>query len=388
MSQGVNPSVAKIFGVFFRFGLTGFGGPAMIAVIRDLTVNRHRWVSDETFKDSLVLAQSIPGATAMQCAAYVGMRCQGIPGGLAAYVGMGLPAFFLMLGLSALYAKTQSVAWMMALMYGLGVAVVGLIAHATWSFARVSARHLRGAGLAVASALALTAGVNPFLVILGAAGAGMALYRDRAPTAAPQPVGQALLRGLRSILPLLLGLAAVMLATFFVNRKLFDLAWLMLGINCVSFSGGFAALPIMYHLIVEVAGQMSSRMFLDGIALGQITPGPISITATFLGYMLFGFGGSIVATVAMFSPSFLILAGVAPAFGALMGSRSFYRASLGIMASFVGMLAYVTVMFAREVHWDVARAVLLAATLVAMWRRVGIPYIVGGAAVYSLILLR
>lgn len=387
MSESASPRAGTIFWVFFRFGLTGFGGPAMIAVIRDLTVRRHAWVSEATFQDGLVLSQSIPGATAMQCAAYVGLTCRGVPGALAAYVGMGLPAFFLMLGLSVIYARTQSIDWMVALMHGLAVVVVGLIAHATWDFARVSAREIRGLTVAIASAAALGAGINPFVVIVGAAAVGLVLFRHLAPAPAPVRLGDALRRGMVRMLPLFAVLCLVMAATWFANRDLFALARLMLGINCVSFSGGFAALPLMYQQIVDVTGQMSGRMFMDGIALGQITPGPISITATFLGYMLFGFGGAVVATVAMFSPSFLILITVAPAFAALKGSRRFYRASLGIMASFVGLLAYVTGKFALDIGWDGVRVLLLAATLAALWRRVGIPYIVGGAAVYALALL-
>ena len=387
MSVGAPPGVGTIFWVFFRFGLTGFGGPAMIAVIRDLTVRRHAWVSGATFQDGLVLSQSIPGATAMQCAAYVGLTCRGVPGALAAYVGMGLPAFFLMLGLSVFYAKTQSIAWMIALMHGLAVVVVGLIAHATWEFARVSAREIRGLAVAVGSAVALGADINPFLVIVGAAAVGLILFRHLTPQQAPVRLGDALCRGVTRMLPLLAALCLVLLATWLANRELFALARLMLGINCVSFSGGFAALPLMYHQIVDVAGQMSGRMFMDGIALGQITPGPISITATFLGYMLFGYTGSVVATVAMFSPSFLILITVAPAFAALKGSRLFYRASLGIAASFVGLLAFVTGKFALDIGWDGVRVLLLAATLAALWRRIGIPYIVGGAALYALVTL-
>jgi chromate transporter len=387
VSAGAPPGVGTIFWVFFRFGLTGFGGPAMIAVIRDLTVRRHAWVSGATFQDGLVLSQSIPGATAMQCAAYVGLTCRGVPGALAAYVGMGLPAFFLMLGLSVFYAKTQSIAWMIALMHGLAVVVVGLIAHATWEFARVSAREIRGGTVALASAAALGAGINPFLVIVGAAAVGLILFRHLTPQQAPVRLGDALRRGVARMLPLLAALCLVLLATWLTNRELFALARLMLGINCVSFSGGFAALPLMYHQIVDVAGQMSGRMFMDGIALGQITPGPISITATFLGYMLFGYIGSVVATIAMFSPSFLILITVAPAFAALKGSRLFYRASLGIAASFVGLLGSVTGKFALDIGWDGVRVLLLAATLAALWRRIGIPYIVGGAALYALVTL-
>jgi chromate transporter len=387
MPQTTPPSLSVLFGVFFRLGVTGFGGPAMIATMRQLSVTRHGWMREETFQDGLVLSQSIPGATGMQTAAYVGLHCRGVLGGLAAYVGLGLPAFVLMLGLSAFYAKTQSVAWMGSLMHGLSVVVVALIAQAAWIFGRVSAREPRGLFVAVASAATLGLAVNPFLVILGAAGVGMFLYRRLEPKETPKPLGDALRRGLLQALPLFAVLCAVMVGTWFYNPDLFRLAQLMLGINCVSFAGGFAALPLMYHQIVDVAGQMTGRMFMDGIALGQVTPGPISITSTFLGYMLYGPVGAVVATIAMFAPSFLILVTVAPSFAALKGSRAFFRATLGIAASFVGLLAYVTVKFALDVTWGPAQLILLAVSLLALWRRVDILYVVGFAAIFSLLAL-
>ncbi len=387
MSLSAPPRLRDIFLVFFKFGLTGFGGPAMITVIRELTVHRHRWVDEATFQDGLVLAQSVPGATAMQAAAYVGLSRRGVPGALCAYVGLGLPAFFLMLVLSAFYARTQSIDWMLALMRGLSVVVVALLGYAAWTFARVSCREPRGLLVALVSGTALGFDVNPFLVILGAAVAGLFLYRDRQPADVPKPLGNALAKGLRQALPLLCLLGLAMAATWFYDPGLFALCRLMLGINCVSFSGGFSALPIMYHLIVDVAGQMSGKTFMDGIALGQITPGPISITSTFLGYMLYGPVGATAATIAMFAPSFLILVTVAPSFAALKGSRRFFRATLAIAASFVGLLGYVTARFATEAQWSPAAVVLAAAALLALWRRVEVPYVVGFAALYSLVAL-
>lgn len=387
MNEPPRPSPGRIFLVFFRFGVTAFGGPAMIAAIRDLTVRRLRWVDAATFEDGLALVQSIPGATALQCASFVGLRCRGVAGGLAAYLGMGLPAFLLMVGLSILYAKTQSIAWMLALMRGLAVIVVALMAQATISFARTSARESGAVVIAALSAIALGLGLNPFYVILGAAAGGLGLFRKRSPLARPAPLAAALGQGVRQALPLFLVLCAVVAATWCYRRELFSLVMLMLGINCVSFAGGMAALPIMYRQIVEVDGLMSAKMFMDGIALGQITPGPISITATFLGYMLFGLIGSVAATVAMFAPSFLALVMVDPAFKALLGSRGFYRASRGIAASFVGLLAYMTVKFTLDITWDPQQALLLILGLTALWRGLKVVWVVLFAAVYALILL-
>jgi Chromate transport protein ChrA len=104
-----NPALTRLFGSFLRLGITAFGGPAMVAYIKEMSVNRHKWLDEGTFKDGVVLCQSIPGATAMQTAAYVGLRARGIAGALASFVGFGLPAFMLMLMLSSLYTKYHAV---------------------------------------------------------------------------------------------------------------------------------------------------------------------------------------------------------------------------------------------------------------------------------------
>src|SRR4030066_1695277 len=105
-----SPSASRLFLSFLRLGLTAFGGPAMISYIRELSVKRNNWLDDETFKDGVALTQSIPGATAMQMAAYAGLKSRGVGGALLSYIGFGLPAFVLMLILSALYGKSRNIA--------------------------------------------------------------------------------------------------------------------------------------------------------------------------------------------------------------------------------------------------------------------------------------
>ena len=121
------PSGTKLFFSFLKLGLTAFGGPAMIAHIRSVAVNRNEWMDDGTFKDGVALAQSLPGATAMQVAAYVGLRSRGVMGALLSYAGFGLPAFLLMVLLSALYEKTRNVSQVASLFNGLQVIVVAFV---------------------------------------------------------------------------------------------------------------------------------------------------------------------------------------------------------------------------------------------------------------------
>ena len=142
----------NLFLSFLRLGLTAFGGPAMVVYIKEMSVNRHQWLDKETFKEGVVLCQSIPGATAMQTAAYVGLRAKGITGALVSFVGFGLPAFILMLVLSSLYARYHAVPGVISLFNGLQVVVVAIIANATYSFGKSTFKNYRDVILAIAAA--------------------------------------------------------------------------------------------------------------------------------------------------------------------------------------------------------------------------------------------
>jgi chromate transporter len=172
-----------------------------------------------------------------------------------------------------------------------------------------------------------------------------------------------------------------------VKADLFTLAAIMLKIDLFAFGGGFASLPLMLHEIVIVKGWMASGTFMDGIALGQVTPGPIVITATFVGYIVQGLAGAVVATIAIFSPSFFMVVTIAPVFDRLRSSPYFARVIDGILASFVGLLIYVLIKFALAVPWDVVRIILGLAALAALIRKVDILYIVPAGAVLSVIFL-
>jgi chromate transporter len=161
----------------------------------------------------------------------------------------------------------------------------------------------------------------------------------------------------------------------------------MFRIDLFAFGGGFASVPLMYHEIVDVRSWMDGETFMNGIALGQVTPGPIVITATFVGYLLHGIAGAVVATVSVFLPSFLMVVGVVPYFDRLRASDYFNRCMSGILASFVGLLLSVTIQFALGVSWDVPRIVLAGAALVALVRGVDVLWVVLVGIALSLIIL-
>ena len=379
------PSLHRLFAVFLRLGATAFGGPAMIAYIRDVTVEREQWLSQAAFQEGLALCQTIPGATAMQVAAYVGLRVRGMRGALASYLGFALPAFLLMLMLSALYRPAHSLPAVTAAFSGLQAIIVALIANATITFGRHTLASWRYAGVTLMAAVLFWLAVHPIIILLLAALLGLTLDIGKAgqPPAPPSPLPATT----RPLLGLLFTAAAALGLLALFRADLAQLALLMAKIDLVAFGGGFASLPLLFQQIVQVRGWLDGPTFLDGIALGQLTPGPIVITATFVGYLSQGVVGAVVATVAIFFPSLVLVIGTAPHFARLHSSPLFTRAVDGILCSFVGLLCTVTVHFAMQVSWKWPHLLLALLAFIALRRKVDILWVVlvGGTAAVLLL---
>jgi len=365
-------TASSLFLSFLRLGLTAFGGPAMVAYIKELSVNRHHWLDKETFREGVALCQTIPGATAMQMAAYVGLRAKGIAGALSAFVGFSLPAFILMLVLSALYSRYHTVPGIISLFKGLQVIVVAIVANATYSFGKSTFKNYKEVFIAMTASILFWAGISPFIVIIGAALAGIIFSRRRIVASAYTKNRH----NFKELLILLVFPLLMLAMLYFIDSKLFNLAALMMRIDLFAFGGGFASIPLMLHEIVDVRGWMDNKTFMDGIALGQVTPGPIVITSTFVGYLTHGIAGAFVATIAIFTPSFLMVIAITPVFDRLKASAYFLGATKGILASFVGLLFFVTVKFSLAVPWDIVRVVLAITAFAALMKKVDILYVV------------
>ena len=381
--------ISSLFLVLLRLGLTAFGGPAMVAYIRDVAVGKKMWLSEQSFADGTALCQSIPGATAMQVAAYVGLRARGARGALATFVGFGLPAFVLMVVLSGVYQVCRDLQPVASAFRGLHVIVVALVANAVVTFGHSSIKNWRDAILACGAATFLFFRGSPILAIVASAAVGVLLYRGaKLPTRPAQPAGQR--SGRRRVsLVLVAALAggAVFAALSVANRRLFDLATVMVKVDLFAFGGGFASVPVMLHQVVDVRNWMDSRTFMDGIALGQVTPGPIVITATFVGYQIAGLLGAVVGTVAIFAPSFLMVLITVPYLDRLQQALLFRRVLRGVLASFVGLLLAVTVQFATAAAWSAPSIVLAVLAFVALRCKIDIFWVVLVGAVVSVFVL-
>jgi chromate transporter len=381
------PSLIRIFAAFLRLGLTAFGGPAMVPYIRAMAVDKRKWLGESTFRLGMAVCQLIPGATAMQMAAWVGLRSRGGPGALAAYLGFGLPAFSLMAVLSMLYFSARDVPMMAAAFSGLQLMVVALILHAAINFSR---RYLDGLA---SELLACLAGVwlglrgNPILALATVCLLSVFVFRREQGdqiTASDEPVEG---RPLLSASVFLAGMGALLALLFMADRQLFHLGALMVKIDCFAFGGGYVSVPLMLHEIVEVRGWLTGAQFMDGIALGQVTPGPIVMTGAFVGYAVAGLIGAVTATVMVFAPSLIILCAVTPFAGRLITSPVARRVLRGSLISLVGLMAAVAARFLLSVDWNPTAALLAGGAFLALRLNVDILWVVLAGGVLSAFLL-
>jgi chromate transporter len=381
-------SLRQLFFSFLLLGGTAFGGPAILRQMKEFTVKDRHWLPESEFKEGIALCQSLPGATGMQMAAYIGRRARGVPGSLAAYAGFGLPAIALMLLLSVLYERYHNLQLIIPLFSGLQIVVVAIIVHAAYTFGRDTFKIPVDIGIAMVSALLFGLTVHPLVIILAASLAGIVLFKKKDAPYPRHPGNQTWKKAGSQIAKAALLILAAYGLLFLVNRSMFNLAAVMLRVDLFAFGGGFGSLPIMFREVVAVKGWLDSKTFMDGIALGQITPGPIVVTATFAGYLLKGFLGAAIATLAIFTPSFLLLIAVAPFFDRFKTSPYFAAVIQGIYASFVGLLAFMAVKFGMAVPWDMIKVLFALTVLAALLKRLPLPGIVLVGALISPLIFR
>ena len=293
-----SPSLSHLFISFLRLGATAFGGPAMVAYIRKMAVEKKHWLDDQSARDGVALCQTIPGATAMQMSAYVGFRSKGSRGCCSEFHRIWPSCISFHDDLVGLYAQTHTLPAVVSAFNGLQAIVVALVANATLSFGKTSIKNWRNVINALIAAGLFGFKVNPILVIIIAAFLGMILYNKQPvpPSAIPTKKAHAP----KSFILLLLATGIGFGLLFFLDRRLFDLTTLMFRIDLFAFGGGFASVPLMFYEVVQVRSWLDGPTLLNGIVLGQVTPGPIVITATFIGYLLKGPLGGLLATVCVF----------------------------------------------------------------------------------------
>jgi len=317
----------------------------------------------------------------MQLAAYTGLRLHGVPGAFVADLGFARPAFCLVTGLSAAYFQLRSAAFVGAVFASLQVVVLALLARAAWDFTKRYANSAKRFLLLAGATGLFLWGLGPALIVAGMAGVGALVFRDTA----PHPSGGNNHKLPRRFLAQSAALAAVILpALFLFDRPVFELVLSMFKVDMVAF-GGVGAFPVMQHEVVHVRAWMPEATFLDGIALGQVTPGPILMTAAFIGYSLAGLWGAAAATIAVFTPSFLMLVTAVPFAHRLLASDRFRGALTGALSTLGGLLFATVITLGMTITWTLAKGLLGVAVFAALARGLGVHWVVLAAAAVSLV---
>jgi len=375
----------RIFLGFLRLGCSAFGGPAMVPYIKELAVARNAWCSEQDFRVGVALIQTLPGATAMQTAAWVGLRAHGLAGGLAAYLGFALPAFAMLLLLSALYAHYRDVALFTSAFAGLKAVVVAVVGNAAVNFSRSYCLTLRDKILALAAGLWLGFKLSPILAIVGGCLIALLLYRKQ--ESRPQLLRETTNRRLYRLPLLITGAVLALGALALLLPHTRELIWVMLKIDIFAFGGGYVSMPLLLHEVVEARHWMQESTFMDGIALGQITPGPIVMTATFVGYLTQGVAGACAATLAVFTPSFLVLCACAPFVDKVLHHPLAQRVLHGSLVVLVGLMAAMTGRFVLAVSWQPAAALLAVAAFTALRLGLDVLYVVLAGGLLAMLML-
>jgi chromate transporter len=390
--MGATPSVGEIITAFLRLGVTAYGGLAMVEPIRQRVVKEKGWLNQKEFLDGLALCQMVPGATVVQLATYVGYRLRRTSGALAAAAGFILPAFVLMLGLSALYFTYGNIAWVKSVSRGLGVVVIALLLQAVWHLGQNVRKHWFDVGIALLALLALWLRAN-YIVVFVAAGLLRLILSLRRPGDQGAPPGPAPVQKLpvgtilTHVSLTFLVLAVLVGGVWRLDPKLGLMVSTFFKIALVAFGGGYAMIPILQWDLVDHLGWLTLQQFLDGILLGFVTPGPIIITATFVGYWVKGLLGAIVATVAIFLPPILIIIFLTPFYQRIKEARLMRPVIQGILAALVGMLVLVTLQMGVVTLTDLKSLGLMgAASLALIVFKVNLLWIVVATAGLSLFL--
>jgi chromate transporter len=373
----------------FKLGATAYGGPAMIGQIKEAAVNRYAWVKEGEFMRGVALCQLIPGATVVQIVTYIGYRVRGIWGALTAAVAFILPAFVALLVLSTIYFRYHSLWLVDALFKGLGAIVVAIILNAFITFGRSILKDWKVILIVALSFFAFFFQWNFVLIFVLAAVAGFVLHPKIPQTKAVASGGPSLkVRGKEYLIIALLAavICLALIVSYAVDPKITVLSLNLSKIGALAFGGGFPAIPLIQYEIVDRFQWLSTKEFLDGIALGQVTPGPILITATFVGYKVSNILGATMATLGIFFPSFFILVLLIPYHDRLRGVEKVRIMEQGVLGSFIGMLSLVLYNFGRASLVDIPGILMAAAAFFAIYKKVSLSYILLTGGILSVLI--
>jgi len=377
-----NPARLDIIASFLKLGATSYGGPAIMGVMQAELQQKRQWVSKERFIEGLSIVNMLPGATAAQLAIFLGYARGGLWGGLLAGLCFVLPAFFVMLALTVAYAAFGVSPVVQGALYGLGPVVLAIFALAVYRLGRSAMSSVSQAIIAVlaaAASIATPLGIAGILVLAG--GAGVLLFHSRRPGAILAVAAVSVLAVIPAAVWVMSVPVAVVPGSVPNRESLFDIGTYFFKVGAFTVGGGLTMIAFIQDQVVGQYHWLTPREFIDGLALGQFTPGPVLMVAAYVGYKVGGLSGAAVAAAAAFLPSFVLMLAILPALDRVRKVAWTRAIMKGMGPAVIGVLAVSLFRLAPYAIPDPFAVVILAATLVVMtvWRVGSFKAMLGGA---------
>jgi chromate transporter len=372
-------SLRELARLFLRLGITSFGGPAAhIALMEEEVVRRRRWLTHAEFLDLLGAVNLIPGPNSTEMAIHIGARMRGAAGLVVAGLCFTLPATFLVALLAWMYVRYRELPALGHFLYGVKPVMLAVVLQALWNLGRACLRDAERIALAVAAVGVYALGLHELIVLFGAGVVLMIVRSVRSRNSVSLP---SLAPGLGLTALPLVGASATGAAAVATPVGVWPLFLFFLKVGSVLFGSGYVLLAFLRADLVERYGWLTEEQLLDALAVGQVTPGPLFSTATFIGYLLAGPAGAAAATVGIFLPAFVFVILSRPLIPRLRRSRLAGAFLDGVNVASLALIAVVTVQLSLATLVDVPTVLLLlvSAVLLLRYRVSSFWLILGGA---------
>jgi chromate transporter len=349
---------------FFKIGLFGFGGGVgMLALLRYECVKKKKYISDDELGTAVAIGQMLPGPFIPNYSEYIGYHLFGLKGSLVAVSALLVPSFVLMIILSWFYLTFHSVPGVEQLFKGIGVSMTSILLWASYDMAKVLIKDSKGIIIFIFALVLFLVKTDPILTVLICGGLKIALDHMK-----------------------MVGMVCAVPLFVFDGMKAIDLAGIFLKIGAIIFGGGYGAIPFIKNEVCTVRQWLTPHEFLDGVALGQMTPGPVAITATFVGFKVMGILGAIIATISIFLPSFLMLMVLIKIYRKIRNNRYVISFFDGVKAAVVAILLSTGIIFITMNWVDVSYGIFgIAALLILLFLRIEPIFLIVAGAVFGLI---
>jgi len=362
---------------FLKLGTWGFGGPVALVgyMHRDLVSNK-KWISEDDYKEGLALSQLAPGPLAAQLSIYLGFVHYRLLGATLVGIAFVLPSFFMVLAIGYAYVSYGGLPWMQAVFYGVGAAVIGIIAMSSYKLTLKSIGNdklLWVIFIALAVITFITEEEILWVILL----AGVAVWFAKAP---PRWMAS----GANGIFPIMF----LQLQPIATESKLWEIAWFFTKAGAFVFGSGLAIVPFLYGGVVKEYEWLNEQQFLDAVAVAMITPGPVVITVGFIGYLVAGVPGACVAALATFLPCYLFTVIPAPYFKKYGKNPAIKAFVDGVTAAAIGAIAGAVLVLGKRTLTDLP-TVLIALTTIAIlfkFKKLQEPLIIAVAALIGITL--